>query len=74
MLRKASIGAHGVLHHVIIKQIERGKIFYDDSNLDNFLNWPDIFLTDAKTTCFKRTLIPNHLHLLLGAGLDNDTK
>jgi len=74
MLRKANIGAPGALHRIIIKQIERGKIFYDDSNLDNFLNWPDIILTDAKTTCFKRTLIPNHLRLLLGTGLDNDTK
>ncbi|MFV9646500.1 MAG: hypothetical protein ACNYWU_11815 [Desulfobacterales bacterium] len=35
MLRKARIGTHGALHHVIIREIERRKIFYYYRDRDN---------------------------------------
>ncbi len=35
MLRKARIDPPGTLHHVIIREIERRKIFYYDRDRDN---------------------------------------
>jgi REP element-mobilizing transposase RayT len=37
MPRKARIDAPGALHHIIVRGIERRKIFYDDDDRDNFL-------------------------------------
>jgi hypothetical protein len=38
MPRKARLDALGALHHIIVRGIERRKIFKDDSDRDNFLN------------------------------------
>ena len=65
MPRKARIDAYGALHHIIVKGIERRKIFYDDNDRDNFLDRLGIILIGTKTPCFAWALIPNHLHLLL---------
>ena len=37
MPRQARIDAPGALHHIIIRGIERKKIFKDDSDRDDFL-------------------------------------
>jgi len=37
MPRKARIDAAGALHHIIVKGIERRRIFYDDNDRGNFL-------------------------------------
>ena len=68
MPRKARIDAPGALHHIIIRGIERKKIFYDDADRDNFLERLCLVLTQTETLCFAWTLIPNHLHLLLRTG------
>ena len=65
MPRKDRIDATGALHHIIVRGIERRKIFYDDSDRDNFLERLGGVLTETGTPCFAWTLIPNHLHLLL---------
>jgi putative transposase len=69
MPRKARIDTPGALHHIIVRGIERRKIFYDDNDRDNFLDRLGIILTDTKTSCFAWALIPNHLHLLLRTGV-----
>jgi REP element-mobilizing transposase RayT len=69
MPRKARIDTVGALHHIIVRGIERRKIFYDDIDRDNFLNRLGAILTDTKTPCFAWALIPNHLHLLLRTGV-----
>jgi REP element-mobilizing transposase RayT len=51
-----------------VRGIERRKIFYDDSDRDNFLERLGGVLTETGTPCFAWTLIPNHLHLLLKTG------
>ena len=68
MPRKARIDAPGALHHIIVRGIERRKIFYDDRDRDNFLERLGVVLTETSTPCFAWTLIPNHLHLLLRTG------
>ena len=42
MPRKAKIDAPGALHHIIVRGIERRKIFYDDSDRENFLGRLDL--------------------------------
>jgi len=68
MPRKARIDSPGALHHIIVRGIERKKIFYDNADRDNFLERLEVVLTETTTPCFAWTLIPNHLHLLLRTG------
>jgi REP element-mobilizing transposase RayT len=68
MPRKARIDAHGALHHIICRGIERRKIFDDDADRDNFLQRLEIILKETSTPCYGWALIPNHFHLLLRTG------
>ncbi|MBI5591986.1 MAG: transposase [Deltaproteobacteria bacterium] len=68
MPRKARIDAPGALHHIIVRGIERRKIFFDDTDLDHFLDRLSAVLDDTQTACFAWALIPNHFHLLLRTG------
>jgi len=68
MPRKARIDAPGALHHIIIRGIERKKIFQDDVDRENFLHRLGVILNDTSTYCFAWVLIPNHVHLLLRTG------
>ena len=68
MPRQARIDAPGAVHHVIARGIERGKIFRDDQDRDNFITRFGDLITETGTKCFAWTLIPNHFHLLLKTG------
>lgn len=68
MPQKARIDAPGALHHIIVKGIERRKIFYDDQDRDDFLDRSGGLLSETVTPCFAWALIPNHFHLLLRTG------
>jgi REP element-mobilizing transposase RayT len=65
MPRKARIDAPGALHHIIVRGINRRKIFFDDSDRDDFLDRLGAILSGSKTPCFAWALLANHLHLLL---------
>lgn len=69
MPRKARIDATGALHHVIIRGIERRKIFRSDYDRKNFVNRLAELIPETHTDCFAWALIPNHVHLLLRTGL-----
>ena len=69
MPRKARIDAAGALHHIIVRGIERRKIFWDDTDRDFFVKRLGQVLTETHTDCFAWALIPNHAHLLLRKGL-----
>jgi len=68
MPRKARIDAAGALHHIIVRGIERRKIFYDDQDRDAFVARLGEVLSETHTDCFAWALIPNHFHLLLRTG------
>ncbi len=68
MLRKARIDAPGALHHIIIRGIERRRIFSNDQDRDNFIERLADIVTETKTLCFGWALIPNHAHILLRTG------
>ena len=69
MPRKSRIDAPGALHHIIARGIERGKIFRDITDYNNFLERFGGIIQETKTHCFAWALIHNHFHLLLKTGL-----
>ena len=69
MPRKARIDAAGALHHIIVRGIERRKIFWDDEDREAFVNRLGKVIIETHTDCFAWALIPNHVHLLLRTGL-----
>jgi len=68
MPRKARIDASGALHHLIVRGIERRKIFQDDQDRDQFLDRLGNILTETGTACYAWALLANHAHLLLRTG------
>ncbi len=68
MPRKARIDAPGALHHIIVRGIERRKIFFDDADRDDFIERLSDIVDETQTACFAWALIPNHFHLLLRTG------
>ena len=68
MPRKARIDAPGALHHIIVRGIERRRIFSDDKDRDNFVDRLGDIVTETETFCFGWVLIPNHAHLVLKTG------
>jgi REP element-mobilizing transposase RayT len=65
MPRKARIDAPGALHHVIVRGIERGKIFRSDYDRRNFLNRLGKLIPETQTDCFAWVLIPNHFFFII---------
>ena len=68
MPRKARIDAPGALHHVIIRGIERRKIFRSDLDRMNFLSRLSKLAPETETERFAWAILPNHVHLLLRTG------
>jgi putative transposase len=68
MPRKSRIDATGALHHVMVRGIERGMVFRNDADREQFLERLGEILQDARAVCYAWALIPNHFHLLLRTG------
>jgi REP element-mobilizing transposase RayT len=69
MPRKARIDAPGALHHIIVRGIEKRKIFNDHTDRQSFIERLGAILRDSQTPCYAWALMPNHFHLLLKTGL-----
>ena len=68
MPRLARLDAPGVLHPIIIRGIERRKIFRDDRDRENFLDCLGKLLLETKTACYAWTFLENHAHFLMMTG------
>jgi len=68
MPRSARLDAPGVLHHVIIRGIERKKIFRDNKDRDNLLERLSELVSKTSTSCYAWALMSNHAHFLLRTG------
>jgi len=68
MPRKARIDTPGALHHIIIRGIEKSKIFRNKEDYDWFLERLGIILLETLTPCYAWVLMPNHAHFLLRTG------
>ncbi len=65
MPRIARIDTPGLLHHVMLRGIERRKIFNDDKDRENFIERLSILLSETKTQCYAWSFLSNvtvHLH------------
>ncbi|MBW1715228.1 MAG: transposase [Deltaproteobacteria bacterium] len=68
MSRTARLDTPGLLHHVMIRGIERRKIFNDDRDRENFIERLSILLPETKTKCYAWSFLSNHAHFLLRSG------
>lgn len=68
MPRLARLDAPGVLHHVIIRGIERQKIFRDKTDQDNFVDRLARLVPETQTSCYAWVLMSNHAHFLFRSG------
>ena len=68
MPRLARLDAPGVLHHVIIRGIERGDIFKDNKDKENLFARLGDLLTETKTLCYAWAFLTNHAHFLFRTG------
>jgi len=68
MARQPRLDAPGSLHHVIVRGIEKRKIFEDDKDREDFLRRFGRVVIEERATCFAWSLLPNHAHILLRTG------
>jgi putative transposase len=68
MPRLARLDTPGVVHHVIIRGIERRKIFHDDKDRYNFIHRLEELIPATHTACYAWSLLSNHAHFLLRSG------
>ena len=65
MPRQSRIDFPGLLHHVIVRGIEKRYIFLDDQDREEFLSRLSRLLAETETDCFAWALLDSHFHLLL---------
>lgn len=64
MPRLARLDAPGVLHHVMGRGIERGKIFLNNKDRNDFITRLATLAEQGAMDIYAWALIPNHFHLL----------
>ena len=69
MPRQARLDAPGALHHIMIRGIERRKIFRNDRDRKDFLDRLAKLLPATKTACYAWVFMQNHAHFLFRTGL-----
>ncbi len=68
MPRGPRLDAPGVLHHVMVRGIERRALFRDDRDRDDFLRRIASLTERGAVTVYAWALLPNHVHLLVRTG------
>ena len=68
MPRQARIDIPGQLYHVMSRGIERGCIFLDEEDYEDFRERFAVWLNKAEAKCLAWCLMPNHFHFLVLRG------
>ncbi len=68
MPRTGRIDAPGVLHHIIIRGIEKKKIFRDEHDQEQMVERLGKVLVETNTACYAWALMTNHAHFLFRTG------
>jgi len=68
MPRTARLDAPGVLHHVMIRGIERRKIFRNEKDCEDFIRRLEILCPSTQTSCYAWAFMSNHAHFLFRTG------
>ena len=65
MPRQARLDVAGTLHHILLRGIEKRKIFDDDLDGESFVNRMAQLAVATKTKIYAWSLLTNHAHILL---------
>ena len=68
MPRTSRLDTPGLLHHVMIRGIERRRIFDDKKDCENFIERLSSLLPETKTSCYAWVFMFNHAHFLFRSG------
>ncbi|MBU4480656.1 transposase [Patescibacteria group bacterium] len=68
MPRTARLDAPGVLHHVMIRGIERRKIFRNNIDREDFIERLEVLCPATHTSCYAWAFLSNHAHFLFRTG------
>ena len=68
MPRSAGLDVPGILHHVIIRGIERQDIFRDQADREDFVDRLSKLAPETRTSCYAWVLMTNHAHFLFRSG------
>ncbi len=68
MPRTARLDAPGVLNHIMIRGIERRKVFRDNKDRKELINRLKRLLPETHTICYAWAFLPNHAHFLFRTG------
>ncbi len=68
MPRGPRLDAPGVLHHVMVRGIERRPIFWDDGDRTDFVARLAALAEAGTLVVYAWALLPNHAHLLARTG------
>ena len=68
MPRLARLDAPGVIHHVMIRGIERRKIFRNQKDCNDMMDRLTDLLPATNTTCYAWAFLSNHAHFLFRSG------
>jgi len=68
MPRVARLDAPGVIHHIIIRGIERREIFRDNNDRNDMLDRLSDLLPATRTSCYSWAFLSNHAHFLFRSG------
>jgi hypothetical protein len=68
MPRQARLDAPGIMHHVMVRGLERRPIFRDDVDRCDFCTRLGGLVEATTLTVYAWALFPNHAHLLLRTG------
>jgi REP element-mobilizing transposase RayT len=68
MPRQARLDVAGTLHHVILRGIEKRKLFDDDLDRETFVKRMGQLAIETKTRIYAWSLLTNHAHILLRSG------
>ena len=70
MPRTARLDAPGVLHHVMIRGIERTKIFRNNKDREDFIKRLEDLCPKTQTNCYAWAFMSNHAHFLFRTGTE----
>ena len=68
MPRQARLDMPGALHHIMVRGINKSKIFQDDQDRERFLQRLGKTIIEAECTVHAWVLMGNHVHLLFKSG------
>jgi len=71
MPRQPRLDAPGLLHHIIARGVNRGMIFSDARDKEDFLGRLAKMLAWSGGRCFAWALMTNHFHLLIQSGTES---